>query len=141
MKPLPQNHDHRGCRLSGLAGALTFALVLGGCSYTPVLPSDPFLCGTTTPQCPDGYACVTDGARQICAATTGLDGGSSHDAAVSDGSQNACSHDVCTVGIKLTDSCNACVTEICTTDDYCCVTKWSSTCVSEVTSICDQTCP
>ncbi len=52
----------------------------------------------------------------------------------------ACAHDLCTTGSTLKSGCNACVTEICAADSYCCKTKWSSQCVAEVASICGQTC-
>ena len=124
-------------------GMLSLAATLMACSYSPNLPPQPFLCGSETQSCPEGYACVTDGTRRVCAAATsaGLDARGSTDAATLDASQDTCAHDICTNGVKLVDSCNACVTEICATDNYCCVTKWSSTCVNEVASICNQTCP
>jgi hypothetical protein len=54
---------------------------------------------------------------------------------------DSCSHDICTSGTKLTNGCDACVTQICAQDDYCCTTKWSSQCVTEVGTICNQSCP
>lgn len=56
-------------------------------------------------------------------------------------SGGSCAHDICTSGTKLIDGCDACVTQICTQDSYCCNTKWSSQCVTEVGTICNQTCP
>lgn len=53
----------------------------------------------------------------------------------------SCAHSLCTTGVKLTNGCDPCVTQICAQDNYCCVTKWSSQCVQEVVSICNQTCP
>lgn len=42
-------------------------VALAGCSpYDPSLPSRPFLCGTSEPRCPDGYACIADGDRMVC---------------------------------------------------------------------------
>jgi hypothetical protein len=32
------------------------------------------------------------------------------------------------------------VKKVCASDSYCCKTRWDSTCVSEVASICKQTC-
>ena len=57
------------------------------------------------------------------------------------GSSSNCAHDICTSGTKLTNGCDPCVTQICTQDSYCCVTKWSSQCVTEVGTICNQSCP
>jgi hypothetical protein len=52
----------------------------------------------------------------------------------------ACAHPLCTSGVLLQDGCDPCVTLICTTDSYCCKTKWSSECVKEVTTICGESC-
>jgi hypothetical protein len=54
---------------------------------------------------------------------------------------NNCAHSLCTSGATLTSGCDPCVTQICAVDNYCCVTKWSSICVKEVTSICGRSCP
>ena len=48
-----------------------FALVLlaaGACSpYSPELGAEPFLCGSSAPQCPDGYACtMASGSAGVC---------------------------------------------------------------------------
>jgi hypothetical protein len=51
-----------------------------------------------------------------------------------------CAHDVCVTGVKLTSGCTACVTQICAADSWCCNNAWDSQCVSEVTSVCGQTC-
>jgi hypothetical protein len=50
------------------SGTALVLLAATGCSpYDPSLPATPFLCGTTEPQCPDGYRCVADGTRMVCA--------------------------------------------------------------------------
>jgi len=51
-----------------------------------------------------------------------------------------CAHDKCIAGGKLTSGCDACVTQICAADPYCCSTQWDSQCVSEVNSICGLSC-
>ena len=51
-----------------------------------------------------------------------------------------CSHSLCTTGTKLKSGCNACVTDICDVDPYCCHNKWDSVCEGEVGSICGETC-
>jgi hypothetical protein len=56
------------------------------------------------------------------------------------GGGNACAHDICATGSKLTSSCDPCATSICSSDSYCCTTAWDSQCVSEVKSICGDTC-
>jgi hypothetical protein len=51
-----------------------------------------------------------------------------------------CSHNICSTGTKLTSSCSTCAHEICAQDSYCCHNRWDSICVSEVGSICGDTC-
>ncbi len=55
------------------------------------------------------------------------------------GTGSACAHDLCSSGGSLSSSCDPCVTQICSTDSYCCTTGWSSVCVAEVASICGET--
>ena len=48
---------------------LTIAIagVVSACSpYAPSLGNTPFECGTTDPQCPDGYSCKTMGTKLLC---------------------------------------------------------------------------
>ncbi len=52
----------------------------------------------------------------------------------------SCAHPICSVGAKLKKSCDSCATNICTQDPYCCNTQWDSQCVSEVSSICGESC-
>lgn len=52
----------------------------------------------------------------------------------------ACSHPICAVGAPLTLLCDACTTQLCARDPYCCDTAWDATCVGEVGSICGQSC-
>jgi V8-like Glu-specific endopeptidase len=52
----------------------------------------------------------------------------------------ACQHPICEEGGKLAASCDACVQQICAADAYCCSTAWDGQCVSEVASICSQSC-
>ncbi|HWB74175.1 MAG TPA: hypothetical protein VG755_04450 [Nannocystaceae bacterium] len=56
-----------------------------------------------------------------------------------DGGGSGC-HDQCTVGDAMDDSCNACVSQICAEDPFCCQTSWDMTCVGEVDTICDGQC-
>ena len=51
-----------------------------------------------------------------------------------------CSHDVCDAGAALDSSCDACTTQICSIDPYCCDTLWSEDCVAKVETICGDTC-
>jgi hypothetical protein len=59
----------------------------------------------------------------------------------SGGINGTCSHAICSTGTALESSCSSCTTEICTSDSYCCDTKWDAQCVDEVSSICSDTCP
>jgi hypothetical protein len=74
----------------------------------------------------------------------GGSGGSSSGASSSGsgggGGIGSCKHDPCAAGAKLKKTCDACVTDICATDSYCCSVTWDSICVSEVGSICGDTC-
>jgi hypothetical protein len=56
------------------------------------------------------------------------------------GGGSTCSHAICTTGKKLTKTCDTCAGDICAVDTYCCTTKWDSTCVSEVGSVCGESC-
>jgi hypothetical protein len=53
----------------------------------------------------------------------------------------ACAHDVCASGVKLDATCSECATKVCKNDAYCCKTEWDSLCISDVKSLCGQTCP
>jgi hypothetical protein len=69
----------------------------------------------------------------ICGESCGGGGGG--------GGGGTCKHAICDSGAKLKSSCNACAKEICAKDAYCCNTLWDSICVSQVSSICGETCP
>ena len=56
------------------------------------------------------------------------------------GGGSTCSHSICAAGKKLTNTCDSCAADICSQDSYCCTTKWDSQCVSEVSSICNESC-
>lgn len=56
------------------------------------------------------------------------------------GGGTSCAHDKCLAGVLLASACDPCVTKICAADSYCCSTKWDSTCVGEVASVCTLTC-
>jgi len=88
-----------------------------------ICTSDSYCCNTAW-----SSICVAE-VSSICGETTCSGGGG-----------NTCSHPYCSTGSKLTNSCAACVTEICAKDSYCCGTSWDSTCVAEVGTICGETC-
>jgi hypothetical protein len=99
---------------------------------------DPYCCNTKWDN-----VCVGE-VGSICGETCGGSGssssGSSSSGGTSSGGGGACSHAICAQGVKLTSSCDPCATEICSADSYCCTTKWDNVCVSEVGSICGETC-
>lgn len=46
---------------------LILALAAGACSpYSPDLGAEPFLCGSGTPACPDGYTCTMGAGSGVC---------------------------------------------------------------------------
>ena len=55
-------------------------------------------------------------------------------------SRITCAHSACTTGGALSSTCDICVNTICTQDSFCCTSSWDSTCVSEVSSVCLDTC-
>src|SRR5437660_4460236 len=52
----------------------------------------------------------------------------------------SCGHGPCVAGAKLSKSCDACVSQVCTSDSYCCATKWDQQCINEVGTVCGQSC-
>jgi hypothetical protein len=88
----------------------------------------------------DSYCCTTSWdsvcvgeVSSVCHETCSTGGGGS-------GGGTSCSHSICASGTKLTSSCDSCAADICSQDSYCCTTKWDSQCVSEVSSICNESC-
>ncbi len=55
--------------------SILIALAVAACSpYSPNLGATPFLCGSGTPECPDGYTCKTgsgSAAQSVCVESTG----------------------------------------------------------------------
>jgi hypothetical protein len=93
-------------------------------------------------------ACIASGAGTPDAGpadTSPADTGAADTAAPADagdaGGGGTCTHAICTTGSVLTSSCDPCAAQVCAQDSFCCATKWDATCVSEVGSICGQTCP
>lgn len=54
---------------------------------------------------------------------------------------NVCTHDRCLFGGPLTTGCDTCVTQICGVDPFCCNVAWDGICVSEVGTVCHESCP
>lgn len=53
----------------------------------------------------------------------------------------ACAHDPCVGGNPLVPACDDCVANICAVDPFCCNVFWDGICVSEVNSVCNESCP
>jgi hypothetical protein len=95
-------------------------------------------CVACTPQC-SGKQCGADGCGGSCGTcTTGQSCNSSGQCVTN---TSTCSHSECTTGRRLVSTCDACVKKICAADSFCCRRTWDSICVSEVGSICGETCP
>jgi hypothetical protein len=79
----------------------------------------------------------------VDAGGSGSDSGSAtgSDAGSGSGINGTCAHAICTAGSALESTCSSCTTEVCSSDSYCCNTKWDTQCVDEVASICNDTCP
>ena len=52
-----------------------------------------------------------------------------------------CAHDKCVTGSALVNGCDACVSQVCAQDSFCCNVAWDSFCVSEVGTYCGLFCP
>jgi hypothetical protein len=87
----------------------------------------------------DSYCCTT-GWSSICVGEVASVCGQSTCSGSGSGSGNSCAHAECTTGAKLTSGCDSCVSQICTTDSWCCTHSWDATCVAEVGTICGETC-
>jgi hypothetical protein len=88
----------------------------------------------------DSYCCTTAW-DSICVGEVGsICGESCSGGGGGGGGGSTCSHSICSSGVKLTSSCDACAADICSYDSYCCTTYWDSQCVSEVSSICGESC-
>jgi hypothetical protein len=81
----------------------------------------------------DSYCCTTYW-DSICVGEVGSVCGQSC------GGGTSCAHSICTRGKKLDPSCDSCAGNICAQDSYCCTHRWDSQCVSEVSSICGESC-
>jgi len=102
-----------------------------------ICAADSFCCNSSWDS-----TCVGE-VKSICGQTCGgTDAGPAPDAGTDAGTDagGTCAHSECTSGAKLAKTCDACVTKICTADSFCCSSTWDSICVSEVGSICGQTC-
>lgn len=116
--------------------ACTHALCATGASLTPTCdPCATKLCAADPYCCTSAWdaTCVGEVASicsQSCTAPPAVDAG-----------PTTCPHAVCATGVALPSTCEACATQVCAQDLYCCTAAWDATCVGEVSSICGQACP
>ncbi|MBX3126803.1 MAG: hypothetical protein KF718_08790 [Polyangiaceae bacterium] len=98
----------------------------------------PGICGPGTTLCQNGaYICTPNQSAapsEICG--NGLD--DNCNGQVDEGCAVGCSHDKCVTGAPLVSGCEACVTQICAVDPFCCNTSWDSICVGEVRTVCNS---
>jgi uncharacterized protein YkwD len=57
-----------------------------------------------------------------------------------DSAVSTCEHSLCSVGSNLSDDCDSCAQAICDVDPFCCAVAWDDLCVSDVQSVCSQSC-
>jgi hypothetical protein len=84
------------------------------------------------------YARIDNASDWIAQTIAAWEGAAPDSGAVS---ANACAHALCKTGAQLVATCDACATQVCASDAYCCSTTWDNTCVNEAVSICHVTCP
>lgn len=59
----------------------------------------------------------------------------------SGGTPSACAHSACVEGAALVKSCNACATQVCTQDSWCCDYEWDAYCVDMAKNVTACGCP
>ena len=103
---------------------------------TQICATDPYCCATTWDDICTGEV------SSVCGETCSSgDAGSGGDGGTVDAGTPGCDHGICATGDALDASCDPCASTICASDSYCCSTAWDAICLSEVTSICGQSCP
>jgi V8-like Glu-specific endopeptidase len=121
----------RSCGSDGCGGSC------GACGAGQSCSSDGQCVAGCTPAC-SGKQCGDDGCGGSCGScANGQTCGSSGQCT---GGGGTCAHALCQSGNVLTASCDPCASQICNQDSYCCDTAWDDQCVSEVGSICGQSC-
>lgn len=89
----------------------------------------------------DPYCCSTEWDATCVGEVASICGQSCTPKTVApDAAASTCTHPICGTGGALTSGCDACTTQLCAQDAYCCAVAWDATCVSEVTSICGIAC-
>ena len=114
---------------NGVTGSFSQSTITAGASATLTL--------ATTSSAVGGSFTVT-GQAASASHTTG--GSIAVTSGGGGGGGGTCSHPICSTGSKLKSNCDPCATQICAVDSYCCRNKWDSICVSEVQSVCGESC-
>jgi hypothetical protein len=106
---------------------------------TVLCAADPYCCSTEwDATCVGEVASICQ--KSCTAPPPPVDAGDAGEADGGDAAAISCAHPVCAAGGPLTSGCDACVTQLCAADPYCCASEWDATCVTEVTSICGKPC-
>jgi hypothetical protein len=119
---------------------LALALLLGGCALAAAPQQDNARLDAASSF--DSATSLDSPNHPIDAPIADKDAPANPDAPNGSGSDinGTCSHAICSTGSALHSSCSSCTEQICSSDSYCCDTKWDSECVGEVSSICGDTC-
>ena len=107
------------------------------CSQGAALDAECDPCVATV--CAQDPYCCENSYDEICAGEAKSMCGSTCNSSTthaSNTSNTSCSHSTCELGAKMNQGCNACVSQVCAQDSYCCQTAWDSYCVNESNSWC-----
>jgi hypothetical protein len=88
----------------------------------------------------DPYCCSTDWDATCVGEVGSICGQTCTPPPADDAGVSTCAHPICATGVALNSTCEACATQLCAQDPYCCAVTWDATCVGEVGSICGQAC-
>ena len=103
-------------------------------------------CGSNIGECRTGTETCSSGSWGSCVGEVSPsteicdDRDNDCDGQTDEGCAASCAHDKCSTGGTLNSSCDPCVAQICSVDPFCCATSWDSLCVSEVQSVCGESC-
>jgi hypothetical protein len=110
------------------------ALLLAGCASNPLFTGGGGSGGTGGGGGPVDMAPSSSGGGG--SGGSGGVGGSGGGGGSGGSGGGSCAHNTCTAGVALTPSCDPCVAQVCSSDNYCCTTKWNSRCVAEASNVC-----
>jgi len=99
-----------------------------------ICAADSFCCNSSWDS-----VCVGE-VQSVCNESCSGGGGGGGGSGGGGGGGSTCAHSLCNSGVSLTGSCDSCAAQICAADSFCCNVKWDGQCVSEVSSICNESC-